>query len=358
MRAKPFEMTRTTKEQHRNAAKDSTTAGAQTTKDNGVGNWSKMSPKEKMRYLFDNTTVEPIIACYVIPSVLAGLATQNLNLEKACRVNLRLGDEVCSALEARRTANYTKEERQVQEMVAHMSIWKTFLQSSLPALLIMFLGSWSDRKRRRKPCMLMPIVGEFMTSIGLIVCTYYFYELPMEVAGVVEGLFPALTGGWMTMFMAIFSYIGDITTLQMRTLRIGVVNVFCSVGIPIGTALSGILYKKIGFYGVFSLAATLYVFSFIYGLLRIKEPRPPVNPVHNYVIPDNNSNNKKKDHDWVKPMDPPEKPKRSFLADFFDFNNIRDTLEVAFKEGANNRRKRVILLMIVVMVVIGPMHGE
>ncbi len=72
----------------------------------------------------------------------------------------------------------------MQQLVAGMAGWKTFVQSSVPAILILFLGAWTDRKGRRKPCMLMPIVGEFLSSIGLIVCTYFFHELPMEAAGV------------------------------------------------------------------------------------------------------------------------------------------------------------------------------
>lgn len=321
--------------------------------------WSEMRVKDKVRYMLNNITVEPMLACYIIPSVLASLATQNLNLEKACRVNLQYSDEVCTALEARQTANYSHQEMRVQQLVASMSIWKTLLQSSLPAVLIMFLGSWSDRRRRRKPCMLMPIVGEFLTSIGLIFCTYFFYQLPMEVAGVTEALFPAMTGGWMTMFMAIFSYIGDITTLETRTLRIGIVNVFCSVGIPIGTALSGVLYREIGFYGVFSLSASIYVFSFFYGLLRIKEDK---RPSVQYVFPES-----KQREQWpsVSEKQHPTEDKRTgvgkvgyFLKDFFDLQHIRDTFDVAFKEGENNRRKRVILLMVVVMVVIGPLHGK
>ena len=79
--------------------------------------WSELKIKEKARYLVKNITVEPMLACYIIPSVLASLATQNLNLEKACRVNLELGDEVCTALEARQTANYTVEEIKVQQLV-------------------------------------------------------------------------------------------------------------------------------------------------------------------------------------------------------------------------------------------------
>ncbi|XP_046689252.1 proton-coupled folate transporter-like [Homalodisca vitripennis] len=334
-----------------------------TEKKNEEPKWSDLGVKDKAKYLFQNITVEPMLACYIIPSVLASLATQNLNLEKACRVNLKYPDEVCDALEARQTANYTQQEVQVQQLVAGMAIWKTLLQSSIPAFLIMFLGSWSDRKGRRKPCMLMPIVGEFLTSIGLLICTYFFYQLPMEVAGVSEALFPAITGGWMTMFMAIFSYVGDITTVETRTLRIGVVNVFCSLGIPIGTALSGVLYKEIGFYGVFSLAACIYVFSFTYGLLRIKEEgKSNIQYVYagseqkeQWVITD------KAKHIPISTGKLVEKKignVTSFFKDFFDLHHIKETFEVAFKEGANNRRKRVLLLMIVVMVVIGPLHGE
>ncbi|XP_018572757.1 proton-coupled folate transporter-like [Anoplophora glabripennis] len=296
-------------------------------------NIDSMTWKERYNFLMENITVEPMLACYIIPSVLASLATQNLNLEKACRVNLGYSREVCDALTERRTENYTMEEREVQQLVASMGVWKTMLQSALPAFLIMFVGSWSDRWGKRKPCMLLPIVGEFMTVVGLMICTFFFYELPMEVAGFVEGFFPAITGGWFTMFMGVFSYIADVTTVDMRTLRIGIVNVFCSLGIPVGLALSGVLYKKIGFYGVFSISAVMYVMALYYGYKKVKEP---------------------------KKIDVPTLPDQScaFLRDFFDMKHLIDTFKVAFKEGENNRKLKVMSLMLVVMVVIGPMHGE
>lgn len=295
--------------------------------------WSDMSMRERYDFIAKHITVEPVLACVIIPSVFASLATQNLNLEKACRVNLRYSKEVCDALSNRETANYTKEEAAVQQLVASMGVWKTALQSALPALVMLFVGSWSDRWGQRKPCMLLPIVGEFCTAIGLLICTYFFDELPMEVAGLVEGLFPALTGGWFTLFMGVFCYIGDVTTVETRTLRIGIVNVFCSLGLPIGIALSGVLYKKIGFYGVFSSSAVMYIIAFLYGLYKVKEP-------------------KKKDVPTL-----PNVP-CAFLRDFFDVRHLADTFKVVFKKGENNRRKKVMLLMLVVMVVIGPMHGE
>lgn len=295
--------------------------------------WQKMNWKEKLSHIWNNITVEPMLACYIMPSVLAGLATQNLNLEKACRVNMAYGNEVCDALTRRETQNYTIEEATVQQLVAKMAAWKTVIQSLLPCLLILFWGSWSDRHGRRKPCMLIPVIGEFMGAVGLILCTY-FENVPMEVAGITEALFPGLTGGWFTMMMGVFSYIADITTEEERTLRIGILNVCFSLGVPFGMAFSGILLKKIGFYGVFTTSATLYLLSFLYGCFILKEPQ------------------RKTKQELEKTT------QKNLLADFFDKKHVVETFRVAFKTGQNQRRLRVIMLMIVVMVVIGPMHGE
>lgn len=141
------------------------------------------------------------------------------------------------------------------------------------------------------------------------------------------------------MFMGVFSYIADITSVESRTLRIGAANVFLSLGVPIGMALSGILYLKLGFYGVFSISTVCYVLSFIYGLVVIKEPPKP----------------------HLRKMEKADNERMSVCAsilDFFAFKHIEETFRVAFKQGRNNRQKRVLVLMVIVMVVIGPLYGE
>ncbi|KAH8235516.1 hypothetical protein KR032_001802 [Drosophila birchii] len=290
----------------------------------------KRTWRENIRLVANNITVEPILASYIMPSVLSNLATQNLNLEKACRVNMAYGDEVCDALTRRQTANYTLEEETIQQMVARMAAWKTVIQSLFPCLLILFWGSWSDRHRRRKPCILIPVVGEFLGVVGLMLCVY-FEQAPMEAAALTEAIFPSLSGGWFTMLMGVFSYIADITTEEERTLRIGILNVCFSVGVPVGMAFSGVLLKQIGFYGVFSISAAFYVIAFVYGFFFLEEP-------------------------VARPEKTPEQ--KSLLADFFNKEHVVQTFRVAFQRGENQRRKRVILLMIVVMVIIGPLHGE
>lgn len=69
---------------------------------------SRKSLGERFRCVWNNITVEPLLAFYIIPSVLSNLATQNLNLEKACRVNLNYGVETCEALNRRETSNFTQ----------------------------------------------------------------------------------------------------------------------------------------------------------------------------------------------------------------------------------------------------------
>ncbi len=109
--------------------------------------------------------------------------------------------------------------------------------------------------------MIIPIAGEILANISLMFNMYY-KKWPMEVAGISEVIFPGLSGGWFLMFLVsdkyvrhfkcyrtlknfkgIFSYTADITTESERTFRIGIVNIFFSISIPIGMGFSGILLR-------------------------------------------------------------------------------------------------------------------
>lgn len=293
----------------------------------------KISFKERLKIIKNNITVEPIMICYIMPSILASLATQNLNLEKVCLVNLNYSVEICNALKSRQTENYTKYEENVQTYTAEIQAWKNVVQTAIPVFIILFVGAWSDKTGRRKACILIPIVGEFLSCIGFIVNTYFFLELPAEVTALTESIFPAITGGWFTNFIGVFSYMGDITTVEERTYRLGIVNLLMSLGYPIGSALSGVLLTWIGYYGIFCLSASLYLFSLVYGCLYLEDPkRKTVEKKHTGCF--------------------------GFIREFFDFALVTETFRVAFQKGTGNRRLRVCVLLIVVCVVFGPSQGE
>lgn len=288
----------------------------------------------RLRDFVSNITVEPVFAMYLLPSTMAGIATQNLTLEKACRINLALNEEVCDAISSRNISMYNDtDEIYVQKFVASLYAWKNIVQSLLPAVLLLFLGSWSDRTQRRKPCIILPIFGEAVSSLCFLICTYFYYELSAEYCVLSEAVPPSLTGGWFAMHMAVYSYVSGISNIETRTVRVGAISTFSYVTYTVGIALSGVVFLAVGFYGVFSISFAMEVLGITYAYIRIK--------------------------DVVKHDSPIKQIKKiNFFKEFFDLSNITETFKIAFKKGKRNRASRICLIMFLVMITCGPQYGE
>lgn len=107
---------------------------------------------------------------------------------------------------------------------------------------IVLWGAWSDRHRLRKPLILLPMVGELVKTLALLLCVY-FKDTNAEIVFAVENFLPLIFGHWTVVSMGLFSHIMDTTKPEDRTTKIAFCNVFVTLGDPIGTALSGILLK-------------------------------------------------------------------------------------------------------------------
>ncbi|CAI6366572.1 unnamed protein product [Macrosiphum euphorbiae] len=306
--------------------------------------WRKMSFTSKAAHMARNVTVEPMLGVFQLSMIMSSLTTQNLNMQKACRVNLSLGQTVCYALENKNATSYRNEELAVQQLVTKMMLWQSPFQNIVPCVLVMFVGSWSDRNQKRKPFMLLPIIGELVRNAGLVICVYFFYELPMEIAGVVESVPSAVTGGLPILILAVFAYVGDISTVKSRTVRVGFVSLIFSISITVGSALSGILFRDYGFYGVYFISTALYLFSFMYCIIVIKDIKPAI--VEKY-------------HEPNIVVGKCEKSALHAITDFFDLRHVKEAIRVTFKRGNDDKRRTDIILLFVIMVIIlGPMSGE
>lgn len=292
--------------------------------------FSDMNARQKLKHIIANITVEPITLLYIVPALLSGLTTQNLNLEKACRVNLNYTTEVCDELAARNfTGEYETLFGNVAQVVAEMQIWQTPLQSVVPIILVMFVGSWADRRRRRRPFILSPLIGDLISSVGLLLCSIFF-SWSLEVAGVIESLIPALFGGMPILFLSVFSYVADVTTPDNRTFRIGMVATAVSWGFPIASALSGVAFTTLGFTGVYIVSIVLYALGLVYGYRNIREPHPPV----------------------------PRPPGVSFLSDFCNWRHVWETVKVALKKRRGSRRLQFYIVVLLYFAIQGPLQGE
>ncbi|KAL0892466.1 hypothetical protein ABMA27_015575 [Loxostege sticticalis] len=285
---------------------------------------------QKLWHLKSNITVEPILAGAIVPSMLSRLAVQNLNLDKACRVKKMYGDLICDAL-IDRTGNHTFEEGEVQKVISSIEVWKSVIQTAIPMLLVIFMGAWSDRTGNRKVCILLPLFGELFVCISNIVSVFFFYEISVEVTMFFEAFFSAITGGMVMMYLGVFSYISDITTPESRTFRVGLVNLCMTAGVPVGTALSGILLKWWGYYGIFATTGTILLTNIAYALWCL-------------------------DSDTKPNMDKDEKAKSVSIRHVASM--VKETVLMAFKKREGNYRIKIILTLLVVGIIYGPNHGE
>lgn len=111
---------------------------------------------------------------------------------------------------------------------------------------MLFAGGWSDKKNLRRPCMIIPVVGDLLGCCTLLIASIFMYQLPMEFNGFLEKFFPAITGNFTLMIMGIFSYLTAISKEEDRTFRFGLFSVMVSI-FPMLSFLSGPLYNALGY---------------------------------------------------------------------------------------------------------------
>uniref|UniRef100_S4PBU9 Adenylate cyclase n=1 Tax=Pararge aegeria TaxID=116150 RepID=S4PBU9_9NEOP len=178
--------------------------------------------------------------------------------------------------------------------------------------------------------MVLPILGKLISVFGIILSTVFFLQVGLNETALIEGLPPALAGGRVSMTMAVYSYVTDITSDSERTFRLGIITAILTLSRPIGLALSGIMTNRFGYYGVFTVACIFYLTGFVYIVLRLKEKK------------------KKKIEN--------EKPETVFS--MFSAKDFAATVNVAFKPREGSRRLQIILVMIAYMFIVGPVLGE
>lgn len=117
------------------------------------------------------------------------------------------------------------------------------------------------------------------------------------------------------------------------------VNVFTSLGGPIGASFAGYMLPRIGIPGVLITSSILMILTAIYGLQFIKEPY-----IASPVETDKSKHYKKSSLGHS-------------VKDFFNVQHMKDAIRVTFNEGPYHRRTRIILLLIMTMFVMGPTQG-
>lgn len=262
------------------------------------------------------TVVEPILLAYMFCFYISQPLRTQLYYAKSCIQHFN--ETYCDELI--KTKNKT-DKHDLDFLQKDTSQWAIYdsLARIAPSLVAMLLFTAYFDKVGRKTVMILPIIGGTLSSICLLVNSYFMYW-PIEIvltSSFVEGIF----GQYVAIFASIIAYVADITSIEMRTKRTVIVESMTSLGAVVAYPVGGLMLQQYGFLPTFLLQFSMCLFQLVYWML-LKESYPP-------------QINK-------------ETPNTSAAVENLPNGGYKDLLvkvfQVPFKKRENNKRKTLFLL--------------
>ncbi|XP_071996933.1 proton-coupled folate transporter-like isoform X2 [Engystomops pustulosus] len=209
-------------------------------------------------------TVEPVLFLFMTGLFLQTPAYQQLILNKVCQESY--DDSICTNIQENQEEFKAVQRRGSYIMLIHIAIMS--LLSVLPALV---LGAWSDMGSRRIG-MLLPCVFS-VASGGLYIAIYYLKSMNVYWTFAAAALF-GISGGHVSMFLSVFSYLADVTESMNRTFRIGIAESMIFLGGTFGFLLGGSLLEHSTFTVLFGVFCGCNLLGAIYVLIWLQESKP------------------------------------------------------------------------------------
>ncbi|XP_064095307.1 probable peptidoglycan muropeptide transporter SLC46 [Macrobrachium nipponense] len=263
-------------------------------------------------------TVEPILLLDIVSWSLQSSLTTNLLLEKVCNERNYTSD-ICANLTA-----YQDIQAEVQQQVTLINMYKDLITVVPNVFFVLFIGAWSDKYGRKIP-LTLPLCGSFFSTL-ILLANAYWMDLP-AIFILFSTIPQVFTGGGMTMIMAAFAYITDITKPRSRTTRIALMDFSFVLGFPLGIWLSDIIYYELGYFGIYGISASLFFLTIMYSLIRIEDTRGPFSKLN------------------LENVEFTQRP-NNMLGDLFDTQNMKDSIAVCSKLRPNNGRGKILALMV------------
>ncbi|XP_018408394.1 PREDICTED: proton-coupled folate transporter-like [Nanorana parkeri] len=174
-------------------------------------------------------------------------------------------DTECSGIQKNKDEYEVVQSRGSYIMLIYIAIMS--IMSVLPALI---LGNWSDKGSRRLG-MILPSAFA-VASGGLFIAIYCFKEMTYYWTFAAAALI-GISGGHVSMFLSVFSYLADITENSQRTFRMGIAESMVFIGGTSGFLLGGTLLQHSTFTIVFGVYCGCNLLAALYVLFWLQESR-------------------------------------------------------------------------------------
>ncbi|XP_033127734.1 proton-coupled folate transporter-like [Anneissia japonica] len=276
-------------------------------------------------------TVEPVLFLFMTSLMMQVPVTQLLLLKKVC---LSHHDEsMCQEL-----IEHPQLENQVQSEASHW-ILKLNLAMNIPgAIMSTILGAASDKVGRRT-VIAIPLIGACLASVNFVINAFYM-DLPIRYL-LISSLSLGFCGGIGTCYVALASYITDITDSSNRTKRFGLLESMMFLGGTTGLFLAGSIAQRIGISAVYgccfllNLTAIGYVASILPESLSTKQR-----------LSSKLEDAMAKRRGWMSGLG------------FSVWENMKKTFMVCFMERDNKKRKWLLLLQVIAMLHMLALSGD
>ncbi|XP_062123390.1 uncharacterized protein LOC133836818 [Drosophila sulfurigaster albostrigata] len=217
-----------------------------------------------------------------------------------------------------------------------------------PLIILLFAGGWVDRYNKCKAVMILPLVGECLYFVTMLIAAIWFDSLPFEFGGYLETIVPAMFGGEACLIMSVFTYMSISTPEKDRVLRFGVFAIVSQLH-----QFVFVVFRSppnfLGYTISFATGALFQVAAIIYVIMFLKEPKPHEEA---FELPD-------QDDLKASEIESPKIELRcNVLREFFDPTLVVELVKLPFKRRENNERLILLLLMLCYILFSGPEAGE
>lgn len=275
-----------------------------------------------------NYGLEPALFVLYFAFYLTNAILQNQILKQMC-LELGYNLTICSSLN---TDDVTKAvEEEVQPYVANINSSILLLNSIVPALVSLLLGSWTDKFGRKKVLM-MSFTG-YTTTLGLITLISYISDnhTPLSPWYYAIAEIPmCLMGGWPVLDIALCCYVCDLSDESNRSFRLGTVGFLNFLSNFFAYFSSSFILESTNATFVFIISFTCASTAFIYTIFMVDES---IQVSHNLSA-----------IEQVKAI--------------FSYSRIKEIFSTLFMERPNKGRRTLWFLIVTNILAVFTMHGN
>lgn len=209
-----------------------------------------------------------------------------------------------------------------------------FVKGVPPIIFALFIGPWSD-KFGRKFLIVFPLIGYALYNIWFLINVIFFETFVVEY--LMLEFIQFWFGGYMCLFLGLYSYVSDISPVNTRTARIALVDFVFFTGLAIGSGVSGKIYTNFGYVAIYAPAAILQILAIVYALIFVKETHVLKAQKEGFVQ-NSNSNSEEQPASSSSNND-------VSLKKIFSLNHAKESFGVAFRKRQGGVRHIIIILI-------------